>query len=132
MRFVLHKPGHSNTLVFAEDAGWPYFYVGRRRGPGNHSTLSGYAPVISGQVNGAGWADPLNDFPLNGLSRYGLTSPGPCPINCTNNNEAYAFHTGGINIGLCDGNTRFLSEDVTIEVYASLITTQGDEIVSID
>lgn len=31
-------------------------------------------------------------------------------------------HTGGINVGFCDGSARFISEDISLQVYAQLIS----------
>jgi prepilin-type N-terminal cleavage/methylation domain-containing protein len=121
--------GLSNTLLFTEDAGRPYFYAGRRLGPANNNPGGGNLPVIAGRVRGSGWADPVNGIPLHGFSRDGLSAPGPCPINCTNNNEAYSFHAGGIIVNMGDGSTRFLTDAITIETYASLITAQGGEVI---
>jgi len=55
--------------------------------------------------------------------------PGPCAINCTNNNEAFSFHPGGVNLGFADRHVRFVSENIDIQIYASLITRDAGEII---
>ncbi len=55
--------------------------------------------------------------------------PGPCPFNCSNNNEAYAFHTAGINAVFADGSVHFIREGVGIKVFVALITMNGAEIL---
>lgn len=122
--------GTSNTLMITEDSGRPFFYAGRRRGPDENVPGNGNLPVSNGRVRGAGWADPSNTIPLHGFTRDGLKSPGPCPINCTNNNEAYSFHVGGVNTGFADGSTRFIQDSIPIDLYASMITAQAGDLVS--
>ncbi|MCO6456633.1 MAG: DUF1559 domain-containing protein [Pirellulaceae bacterium] len=51
-------------------------------------------------------------------------------MNCTNNNEAYSFHPGGVLVCFADGSVQFVTESMGIRVYAALITMQGGETVS--
>lgn len=39
-----------------------------------------------------------------------------------------SMHTGGINVGFCDGSARFLSEDIDLNVYAQLISPAGTKV----
>ncbi len=120
--------GTSHTLLFTEDAGRPEFWVrGSRRGPTRSNPGGGNLGVSNGHVHGAGWANPRNGIPLHGFTSDGMRAPGPCAINCTNNNEAYAFHPTVCISVFTDGSVHFLSEDVSIRVYASLVTRAGGE-----
>src|SRR5439155_15275753 len=110
--------GLSNTLLLAEDAGRPDWWASGRPQPG--------------RVTGAGWADDEGNFSLHGASADGLTIPGPCAVNCSNDNEIYAFHTGGANVVLGDGSVRFLRASVNIAVVAALITRAVGEVVAPD
>ena len=121
--------GTSNTLMFVEDAGRPNFYIASGKGPANNSLRCGNYSVMNGRVLGSGWADYKNAVPLHSFARDGLSCPGPCAINCTNNNEAFGFHPGGINIGFADGHVRFVSENIDIQIYAALITKDADEVI---
>ncbi len=122
--------GTSSTLMMAEDAGRPDFWTAKGRGPTNPPNPGGgNLPVRNGRVLGAGWADLSNSIPLHTFTRDGLRVPGPCPINCTNNNEAFGFHPGGINTVFSDGGVRFLAESISIATYAALITRAGNEVV---
>jgi len=53
-------------------------------------------------------------------------------INCTNNNEAYAFHPEGINALFADGRVQFLSENISVQAYASMLTRNGQEVLPDD
>lgn len=121
--------GTSKTLMYAEDGGRPEFWVRGGKGPDNNTPGGGNLPVQGGRVRGGSWADRNNGIPLHGFTADGLKAPGPCPINCTNNNEAFSFHTGGVNVVFADGHVQFLSQDIGIQIYASLITRAGAEIL---
>jgi prepilin-type N-terminal cleavage/methylation domain-containing protein/prepilin-type processing-associated H-X9-DG protein len=110
--------GTSNTLLLAEDAARPHWYKAHRR---LHSSAAG------DRRSGGLWADPENNVRLDGYDASGSAPYGPCPMNCTNSNELYAFHSGGSNIALCDGSTRFLSDQVEIRIVARLISSAGGE-----
>lgn len=120
--------GTSNTMLLAEDTTRPlYFRADRRLGPQYSPSTGGNMGVEDGVVRGAAWADPANGIPMNGFTVDGATSPGPCPVNCTNNNEMYSFHPGGVHCLMTDGAVRFLSESVDIDTAASLITASASD-----
>jgi prepilin-type processing-associated H-X9-DG protein len=108
--------GTSNTMWICEDAGRPSRYVAARR------LLSG------GRYSGAGWADRDNEYITHGFASTGLTAPGPCAINCTNNNEIYAFHPGGAMCMFGDGSVKIVPTTVDIRIVAKLITRAASEV----
>ncbi len=112
----------------AEDVGRPQFWTSNGSGPQNNRPGGGNLSVRNGRVRGAGWADPRNPIPLHTFRQDGLRVPGPCPINCTNNNEAFSFHPGGVNAVFADGGVRFLNERIGILTYAAMITRAGGEV----
>lgn len=81
--------------------------------------------------DGAGWADLDSEFWVDGFTTDGLSSLGPCAMNCQNNNEIYAFHTGASQVVLCDGRVRFLSGSTSIPVLAVGISARQGKIVSV-
>ena len=109
--------GTSNTLLLEEDAARPTHY---RSGPVIASTST---------ITGARWADPENDFWIDGYNATGNLSGGPCGINCTNANEIFAFHSGGANNLFADGSVRFLAKAIDIRVLARFVTRSGGEVV---
>jgi prepilin-type N-terminal cleavage/methylation domain-containing protein/prepilin-type processing-associated H-X9-DG protein len=109
--------GTSNTLILAEDAGRPAQYL-----VGKMVSATGFS--------GAGWADPNAEYGLDGTNPATGSGSGTCPINCSNDNEVYAFHTGGANILMCDGSVRFVSSSINIVVFGAMITANGGEVIS--
>ena len=124
--------GSSSTILFAEDAGRPDHWTGKGRGPADHDNGCGNFNVTGGRVRGAGWANVDRSIPLHGFARDGLSCNGPCAVNCTNNNETFAFHPGGANVAYADGRVQLIQENVNIAIYASLITMTGEELLSDD
>ena len=125
--------GLSQTILFAEDTTRPNYYIaGKRLGPPTSPSSGGNFGVANGVVKGAAWADSRNAIPMHGFTHDGKSSPGPCPINCTNNNEMYSFHSGGVHCVLADGAVRFLSQTIDIDTMASLITSKGHELIPVE
>ena len=109
--------GLSNTLFYVEDAGRPFEYVKGRR-------------LTTSTNAGSGWADSENEFGLHGCNPPNDTRPGREPINCTNDGEVYGFHPGGVNVGMCDGSVRFVSQTIPIRIFARLVTAQAGEVAT--
>ena len=126
---ALLRDGSSNTLLVTEDAGRPEFWTGKGIGPETVQLSCGNFSVTDGRVLGAGWADNRIIIPLHGFTPDGLSCPGPCAINCTNNNEAFSFHPGGVNAVFADGSVHFLNQSIPIRLYAALITRDGKEVI---
>ena len=125
--------GTSSTLMFAEDTSRPDYYVTPGRlGPRYSPPSGGNFGVENGIVKGAAWADARNGIPMHGFTYDGASSPGPCPMNCTNNNEMFSFHPGGVHCLLADGAVRFLSESIDIDTMASLITAGSKEVIDVE
>lgn len=116
------QDGLSNTMWTVEVAGRPNRYLtGGKIGPG------------SSNLSGAAWMDPLNQITLNGTTFDGTsTFLGPCAVNCSNNNEIYAFHPGGAMGVMGDASVRFLNKNISLRVMAALVTPQVGEIVSVE
>ena len=76
------------------------------------------------------WASHNKGFLIDGSqpNGYTVTPPGPCPVNCSNDNEVYSFHTGGANALMADGSVRFLRETLSLRSLTALVTRQGGEI----
>jgi prepilin-type N-terminal cleavage/methylation domain-containing protein/prepilin-type processing-associated H-X9-DG protein len=109
------RDGASNTILLTEDAGRPALW------------LAGHK-VADNKVAGGPWQAYNNGFVVRGSNADG-SSPGPCAINCTNENEVYSFHPGGANAVFADGHVQFLSQGMSIRTLAALVTRAGGEVV---
>ena len=110
--------GLSNTIMLGELAGRPNVYrLGKR---------------VDGFTTGAGWGDPFNgENWFAGTQSDGMTSPGPCVINCTNEagRGLYSFHTQGVNVLMGDGSVRFLAQSSSPANFAFMVTRQKGEVL---
>ena len=50
-------------------------------------------------------------------------------MNCSNYDEIYSFHVGGANFLFGDGSCTFLTESLDVDIFVSLFTRAGDDIV---
>lgn len=60
--------------------------------------------------------DPAHSYAVINGSRSGPEGERPFPSS---------NHPGGVNVVMCDGSARFISEDIDVRVYAHLITPAG-------
>ena len=75
------------------------------------------------------WAQPDPGMTISGTTYDGMTSLGPCIINCANASEIYAFHPGGANAVFGDGSVRFLTQTTAIGIIAAQATRAGGEAI---
>lgn len=115
-RFSDITDGTSNTFWIAENAGRPSLY---RTG---HKLVSGTT------ITGAGWTDRDNEYITHGFSTDGVTSAGPCAINCTNNNEIYGFHPSGGMVIFGDASVRMMMQGTDIRVVGAMLTRSAGEV----
>ena len=109
--------GTSSTLLVVEDAGRPRMWRAGRYVPGPFAF-------------GGPWASSANLVSLSGASADGATVPGPCALNCTNDQQVYSFHAGGANVLFADGSVHFLNTGMDVRVLARLATRAGGEVIS--
>jgi prepilin-type N-terminal cleavage/methylation domain-containing protein len=112
--------GLSNTLMIGECAARPDLY------------RAGQLVSTSTITSGAGWADRNNDYQIDGYSTDGLTTPGPCAVNCTNNNEIYSFHRTGAIVVMADASARLLSTGISMRIVGAMTTYSGGEVFALD
>jgi len=115
------RDGSSNTILLAESAGR------------NQTWIMGRMTSPTG-TTGA-WANPDTEINFTGFDPVAMTVGGSnatCALNCTNQNEIYAFHPQGANFLFGDGSVRFARSTLTIQTVVALVTRSGGEVVSID
>ncbi len=130
--------GSSNTIAFVEAAGNPALYNLGRRGSAT-ATATNYVNTAGAGI----WADhrtPLT-FDACNPTTGGAIGSASAPVvtaaaatrtkavNCSNDDEIYAFHTGGANVARCDGSVSFVSASISFEVVGALITRSNGEII---
>lgn len=116
--------GTSNTIIIGEDAGRHQVYAKR-------TPVTPNAPGQAGWSLNAAWADYNACVRVRGFQPDG-TRPdtgGCCVINCSNVQQLYGFHTGGVNAVRGDGSVQFVKESITPALLAALISKSGGEIV---
>ena len=110
--------GTSNTLLFAESAGFPRRF-NIRRDAGDNAPVFGHLGA---------WCRILTiRSNATGDTFYG----GNCLINCTNHaaTNLFSFHEGGVQITLVDGSVQFLSETVNMDLIFRLMAIQDGLVV---
>ena len=119
--------GLSNTMMVLENSCRPQLWHARH--------LINPTPLSTSPrnyVTGGVWASDLKGVVIDGATYDGSLIPGPCGVNCSNDNEIFSFHPGGANILVADGSVRFLKDRIPIGIIAALTTRQGAEVISAD
>lgn len=112
--------GTSNTIMMAEQAGRPDYYIGRVKQASN-----------SGMTNPTFWGGWASYQSVTGQGWNGANPPaagGVNAMNWSNSQGVYSFHTGGAMFGLCDGSVRFLSENIALSTLVALWTRDDGDI----
>ena len=78
------------------------------------------------------WGNPGNVITLTGFNPASNSLPGPCAVNCTNNNEIYSFHPTVSNVLFCDGTVRSMRANVPLQMVSDLITRADGETINSD
>jgi prepilin-type N-terminal cleavage/methylation domain-containing protein len=125
------RDGTSNTILIGECAGREDVWRGRQMRKADTEKSS---PTCA-RARGGAWATNDNPYTIGGRTEWCTGSnsvPGAMKIN--NSNEYghlyYSFHEGGANFAIADGSTRFINENVSLWVLASLTTRANGEVVS--
>ena len=134
--------GTTNTLMFIESAGNPALYNMGRKGSATASAAATYTTT-----QGAGiWADHRTPITFDGCDpatggAYAPSNSAVPPavgaavaarikaVNCSNDEEPYAFHTGGANLLRCDGSVYFVRDSVTVATLGALVTRANGEVL---
>lgn len=132
--------GTSQTIIVAEAAGRPASYVSGAKSSNPRSDSPAFGTGFT--ANGWGWADINSGISIDGSNKLGISNStddtgavtmapnGNCFINCTNDGEVYAFHTGGSNFLFADGSTHFFGRNIDADTFLSLCTPQSDDTIA--
>lgn len=143
IRFRSLVDGVSNTVVFSESL------------LGNGQDLTGPTPddarrqvielpdgtptTATACAAGANWSGQRGSKWINGhfadtLYNHFYEPNSPLP-DCNNGFHNHALiaarsmHRGGVHIGLCDGSSRFVSENIDLQIWRALSTRDGEEVI---
>lgn len=108
LRYV--TDGQSSSFMFFEDSGRPdKFRAGVQE-----------AGITEGALwsEGTAWYDVHNVCNISSMQ------------NCNNIHETYSFHIDGCNYTMGDASVQFIRDDVDPDVYISLFTRRGDDLVN--
>jgi prepilin-type N-terminal cleavage/methylation domain-containing protein len=115
--FAEIRDGASNTVMIAEMSGRPFAY--KSGGQPN--------PALPQKTYGFGaWAHN-NKHTVSTYTFDGMVTPGPCPLNCSNQFAVYSFHPTGAHGLFADGSVHFLSQTMDLFVFFALVTRAGGE-----
>jgi prepilin-type N-terminal cleavage/methylation domain-containing protein/prepilin-type processing-associated H-X9-DG protein len=151
--FLLNRPigfrdltdGSSNTVAFSEsvlgsgtDSNGPTPADPKRQVlqlPGGTPTTP---DACSAGANGT-WSGQRGDRWINGGYQSTLythfLSPNSSTWDCTNVSNNYglttarSWHSGGVNVLLCDGSVRFVPDSIPLAVWQALSTRAGGEVI---
>jgi len=133
-RFAAITDGLTNTIMLAEAAARPARYVSSRK-------IEGYAGGSAAYMNGP-WAHSGNDIAVDGsnmtfvsgvpvATNIATTLGSTCSVNCTNQGEIYAFHTGGAQVVMGDASVHFISASIDLRTLQLLCARADGTPVSI-
>ena len=156
-RIAAVSDGSSNTLLFSEVRAYtPYFRnaniageIPMPNGPnevvalgGDFKTNSGHTEWLDGRSHQSGFTAM---FTPNTKVRYELSGGDLFDVDWTNRQEGkgglsdtystYAavtsrsYHTGGVNVGRLDGSVSFIGDTIDLQIWRSLATRNGGEII---
>jgi len=138
------RDGTSNTMLIEEVVARNVLYA---KGGKTVPQLAAAVTDLTYQqaiVGGGGWADyagamtrpqsvRADGLPNAANTAYPTGPRGTCFINCSNSRGngtgGYSFHSGGINVLLCDGAQRFISENISGVTFRALVSRdEGDPV----
>ncbi len=145
--------GFSNTLMYFECAGAPAVFVRGRAvagksmamawaGAGDGIKMRAYrsdnteavtSPTNSGRGTQGNPSQPSTATDPSLPSAWEATidtAPGTYKfLGHSNSGQAYSFHPGGVNIALCDGSTRLISDSVELNTFLNLMLRDDGQVL---
>ena len=114
--------GTLNTMMVAEMGGRPHAYVtGRVLNPNLPDKTYGFGA----------WAH--NDkHAVKTFTYDGQTSPGPCPVNCSNQMGVYSFHPAGANALFAYGSVHFIAQTIDLFTFFNLVACADGDVMAGD
>ncbi len=102
--------GLSKTLLYFEVAARPQYYENGR-------------PIPDKNITSFRWGSPALSVRIDRTCGDGRF------INCTNSDEIYSVHVGGVNVAKGDTSVMFLNEEIDPDLFVSLYTRDAGDAV---
>lgn len=121
--FQAIKDGTSNTLLVGEVLQGTGTDLRGFAWWGDATQFTTYLPPNSSIPDRIYSATYCNNDPLQNL---------PCDISTTDNPTMFgsrSHHVGGVQVALCDGSGRFISENIDLDTWRALSTARGAEVI---
>lgn len=118
--------GLSKSILHTETARMPELWIQGRR-------LDDYSIVGTTAEKWASrgvWGGKDASISPRGHTVDGLTSPGPCLVNCTNYKGVYSFHPGIAQIGMADGSVRPVPDGIDAAAFFALVSIHAGEVIN--
>ncbi|MDR3620988.1 MAG: DUF1559 domain-containing protein [Paludisphaera borealis] len=128
VRFAAIPDGLSNTMMTSEvivgvsGASWDL------RGFSHWAYAANFSGYLTPNSSKPDWMQS------SGYCNYPAMNNPPC-VGGTNNLviiAARSRHSGGVNVGFCDGSVKFIKNSVSPPTYQAISSTRGGEVVSSD
>jgi prepilin-type N-terminal cleavage/methylation domain-containing protein/prepilin-type processing-associated H-X9-DG protein len=124
--------GLSNTLMIAEQGARPQGWAFGAKYTPQPNFMNGPWAHSGDDVVCAGTNKPATaGGPPSKVSTAAHVAAGPCAINCWNQGEIYAFHSGVANVCMGDGSVRNLKSSISLKAL-QLLAARGDGQVNIE
>jgi prepilin-type N-terminal cleavage/methylation domain-containing protein/prepilin-type processing-associated H-X9-DG protein len=123
-RAVDVKDGLSNTMLHTETARMPEIWRFHQK----TNDYAAYGTTAEKWATKGVWGGKDACISPRGHTDDGMTSPGPCVVNCTNYKGVYAFHPGQANIGMADGSVHAIHDEIDYKVFFALVSINGKEV----
>ncbi|MDR2344524.1 MAG: DUF1559 domain-containing protein [Planctomycetaceae bacterium] len=117
--------GTSNTIGIAEQSKWV-----------KTSSTNTFGERGAGGHRGGGWnGSSANEWHNTVTIRWAINAICPNTIGCRNPYESSTIltsnHTGGVQIGICDGSVRFIADTTSIAILSAIASRKDEVAISI-
>jgi prepilin-type N-terminal cleavage/methylation domain-containing protein/prepilin-type processing-associated H-X9-DG protein len=124
--------GLSNTLMIAEQGARPQGWAFGAKYTPQPNFMNGAWAHSGDDVVCAGTNKPATaGGPPSKVSTAAHVQAGPCAVNCWNQGEIYAFHSGVANVCMGDGSVRNLKSSISLKAL-QLLAARADGQVNVD
>ncbi|HTN75892.1 MAG TPA: DUF1559 domain-containing protein [Pirellulaceae bacterium] len=147
------RDGFSNTLMYFECAGSPNVFVRGKRidgkalaiawaGAGDGVKMRAYradnldantTSANSGRGNQGNPAVPISAFNASNSSAWEASIDDGSNtyrfLGHTNSGQPYSFHGSMVGINLCDGSSRFISDNIALPVFLNLMLRDDGQVL---